>query len=212
MQSSAPARCTRCQAPLSSPLICTACRTLHTPDDFDYFELFGVPRKYEMDAGRLTAAFRAVARQIHPDRFAAASEESRTLATQLTARINEAYALLSDPVARANYLLELAGGPSAIEVRDVPGTLLMEIMELRERIEEARAAGDHEAMTAIRSSVLEQKQQTLDAIAARADALATADEARKKEFRKLLNAMRYFENLMDELAVDPLATTGTPAS
>lgn len=208
MQTSAHAQCTHCHAPLSNPLVCSACRELQAPKEVNYFELFGLAPSYQFDTGKLMTSFRAIARQIHPDRFAGAAEDSRNQATHFTALVNEAYSALNDPVLRANYLLDLAGGPSAIEIRDVPGALLMEVMELREQIEEAKSSGDQSAFESMRNNVLEQKQQALDEIASRADKLASADENQKKEFRKLLNAMRYYENLLDELAVDPLAASG----
>lgn len=208
MQTPAQAQCTHCHASLSNPLVCSACRELQAPKEVNYFELFGLAPSYQIDAGKLTASFRAITRQIHPDRFGGASEDSRNQATHLTALVNEAYSALNDPVLRANYLLELAGGPSAIEVRDVPGTLLMEVMELREQIEEAKLSGDQSAFDSMRDRVMGQKQQALDEIASRAETLPTTDENQKREFRKLLNAMRYYENLLDELAVDPLAASG----
>jgi molecular chaperone HscB len=75
----------------------------------DYFALFGLPRRYRFDSAQLDAAYRALQRGIHPDRYASAGEAERRLALQSSARVNEAYRALKDPVDRAQYLLSLHG-------------------------------------------------------------------------------------------------------
>src|SRR5213075_2858641 len=54
-------------------------------------------------------AYRALQREMHPDRYAAGDEVERRLALQSSARVNEAYRALKDPVGRAQYLLSLRG-------------------------------------------------------------------------------------------------------
>lgn len=189
-----------------SPLVCATCHTLFSsPEGTDYYDLLGIERCYNIDESLLTTAYRALARNIHPDRFAGQGENVGRLATHLSATLNEAMAVLKDPLRRANYLLERAGGPSAIEVREVPGDLLTEVMMLREQIDEARAAGDGATLARVRASLLDRRTQALARVASLADALATADAAAKRDYRKLLNSIRYFDNLLAQLPVDPLA-------
>ena len=44
-------------------------------------------------------------RDLHPDRFAQSGEKAVELARELSGRVNEAYAVLSDPLKRADYLV-----------------------------------------------------------------------------------------------------------
>ena len=75
----------------------------------DHFSLFGLPARFDLDAQALENAWRAVAAQVHPDRYATASPAERRVAMQWAARANEAYRVLRDPLLRARYLCEQAG-------------------------------------------------------------------------------------------------------
>ena len=109
----------------------------------DYFALFGLPPCYRFDAARLDAAYRALQTQVHPDRFADAGESERRLALQSSARVNEAYRALKDPVGRAQYLLSLHGVDATSETDSaLPIDFLERQLERREAVEEARMAGD----------------------------------------------------------------------
>jgi molecular chaperone HscB len=154
----------------------------------------------------LVASFRAIAKNVHPDRFTNEPREVRNLATNLTAELNQAVRVLHDPVRRADYMLERAGGPSAGQVRDVPGNFLAEVMMLREEIDDARTAADAATLERHQSGLNARREDALRRIADVADRLATASDNEKMEFRKLLNAIKYFDNLLAELAVDPLET------
>ena len=155
----------------------------------------------------MAAAVRAISRKIHPDHFADQPPEVRKLATRLSAEVNQALSVLKDPVQRAAYMLELAGGPSAADVRDVPSNLLAEVMALREQIDEARSSQDAEPVEQIRSSLQARRAQALEQIASRADRLAEHNDEEKREFRRLLNSLKYFDNLLEQVADDPLART-----
>ena len=107
----------------------------------NHFDLFGMPRALELDAARLEERYRALQRELHPDRHAAAGARERALAAQAAARVNEAYRALSDRHRRAAYLLELRGeapDPERDAVDDPE--FLMRQMELREQLEELAGA------------------------------------------------------------------------
>jgi molecular chaperone HscB len=75
----------------------------------DYFALFGLPLGFTLDLGALEAGWKRLQRVVHPDRFARADDAQKRLALQWSTRINEAYAVLKDPVQRAAYLCGLFG-------------------------------------------------------------------------------------------------------
>ena len=109
----------------------------------DYFALFGLPRRYRFDGAQLDAAYRELQRGVHPDRHAAAGETERRLALQSSARVNEAYRALKDPVRRAQYLLSLQG----IDALDETDTalqpdFLQQQLARREEIADAHAGRD----------------------------------------------------------------------
>lgn len=108
----------------------------------DYFALFGLAPRYRFDPEQLERAYRALQREIHPDRHAAGDEAQRRLALQSSARVNEAYRALKDPVARAQYLLSLRGIDALAETHTaLPAEFLERELERREAVADARTAG-----------------------------------------------------------------------
>ncbi|MCL2524101.1 MAG: Fe-S protein assembly co-chaperone HscB [Betaproteobacteria bacterium] len=110
----------------------------------DFFSLFELPRAFRLSVAELDSRFRDVQAQVHPDRFANAPESERRLSMQWATRANEAYQTLKKPLARGRYLLELNGHDVEAENNTaMPADFLLEQMEWREAVMEARAGGDH---------------------------------------------------------------------
>jgi len=109
----------------------------------NHFELFGLPVAFDIDLGHLDQAYRQLQAEVHPDRFAAASESERRQSLQWATHANEAYQTLKNPMSRARYLLKLKGIDTQEESNTaMPTEFLMRQMEWREAIEEAQAAAD----------------------------------------------------------------------
>jgi len=116
------------------------------PMDFatDFFSLFALPRVFRLPAAEVDRQYVALQSEVHPDRFAGADEVDKRLAMQWSTRVNEAYQTLKKPLARAKYLLHLAAHDVADENNTLmPADFLIEQLEWREALAEARAAGDH---------------------------------------------------------------------
>jgi molecular chaperone HscB len=115
----------------------------------NYFQLFSLPVDYVVDASALAENYRELQRVVHPDRFASASEQERRLSMQGATLINEAFQTLKDPMLRAKYLLSLHGvewGDGKDNTQDME--FLMEQMELREQLAEAKDQSDPFAVVA----------------------------------------------------------------
>ena len=110
----------------------------------DFFSLFELPRTFRLNLSELDSRYRDVQAQVHPDRFAHATETERRLSMQWATHANEAYATLKKPLERAKYLLHLTGHDIQAESNTaMPADFLMEQMEWREAVMEAREGGDH---------------------------------------------------------------------
>lgn len=124
----------------------------------DHFSLFGLPARFDLDAQALESAWRTVAAQVHPDRFATASPAERRVAMQWAARANEAYRQLRDPLLRARYLCEQAGVDLQTESNTSMDTaFLMQQMTWREMMDDAR--DDASVLAALRTELEEARQQ-----------------------------------------------------
>src|SRR5579885_1509475 len=107
-----------------------------------HFEVLGLPRRFHVTAQALEERYHAAAREHHPDRHTRAADARRVSSALRTAQLTEAYRTLRDPVKRAEYLVGLEGIAISDEKsgHKVAPAFLMEILELREQLEEARAA------------------------------------------------------------------------
>ena len=128
--------------------------------DSDDFELFDLPRRFELDPVALDARWRELQAEVHPDRFVSEGSASQRLAMQWAVRVNEAYRRLKDPLLRATTLCRLGG----VEVNAdsnvaLPTSFLVEQMEWREALDEADSV---DAVRALEATVADRRRADLD--------------------------------------------------
>ena len=116
--------------------------------------MFGLPERFRFDLATLDRAYQELQSEVHPDRYADAAEAKQRLALQASARVNEAYRALKDPVARAQYLLALHG-VDALDETDtkLPIEFLERQLERREAASDAMDAGDISALERVLDEV-----------------------------------------------------------
>jgi molecular chaperone HscB len=137
----------------------------------NHFELFQLPARFDVDMAALDAAYREVQGRVHPDRFVNALDADKRVAMQWATRANDAYQTLKNPQKRAQYLCELNGVDLQTESNTaMPMAFLMQQMEWREALGDARAARDADALDALdkdvrmeRTALLAQVGKQLDA-------------------------------------------------
>ena len=132
--------CWSCKGPVeASALFCDTCNAIQAPGQLDHFKRFGLERSFVVDIDAVEAAYLKQQQKLHPDRFASKSGREQALSSQQAASLNEAFETLKNPVARAHYMLRLAGvepeGGGGHTVNDPE--LLMEAMEMREALDDA---------------------------------------------------------------------------
>jgi len=109
----------------------------------NYFELFGLPPSFSIALATFETNFRKIQSASHPDRFVTGTAAEKLSAMQLATLANEAYQTLKSPANRAKYLLELQGITAISETNTaMPTDFLMQQMEWREALEDAKAAKD----------------------------------------------------------------------
>ena len=120
----------------------------------NHFDLFQMPARFAIDTAQLDAAYRELQGRVHPDKFAAASDPEKRVAMQWATRANEAYKTLKSPLRRAAYLCELHGIDLGIESNTaMPPAFLMQQMEWREALDEARSTRDMAQLEALEQSL-----------------------------------------------------------
>jgi len=122
--------------------------------DENHFQIFGVPAQFDVDLAALEERYRELQREVHPDRFAGATQAEQRVSMQLATRVNEAYQTLKSPLRRAAYLLGLAGVDPQLETNTaMPPEFLAEQLERREGLAAAAAAGDWQRLIALSSDL-----------------------------------------------------------
>ncbi len=121
----------------------------------NYFEVFSLPTKLQIDTAALEKQFYVLSRKLHPDRFASRPVAEQEAALAESSQLNDAYRTLKDPVLRTQYLLKLEGveleeqskaatdaarATGGQKKQIVPPELLEEVFELNMQLQEMRAA------------------------------------------------------------------------
>lgn len=121
----------------------------------NYFEVFSLPAKLQIDTAALERQFYTLSRKLHPDRFASRPVVEQEAALAESSQLNDAYRTLKDPVLRTQYLLKLEGveleeqskaatdaarATGSQKKQIVPPELLEEVFELNMQLQEMRAA------------------------------------------------------------------------
>jgi len=162
----------------------------------NHFALFDLPARFRVEAEALDAAWRRLQSGVHPDRYAHGTDAERRLALQASARVNEAYRTLREPVTRAEYLLTLQG----LDPRDETDTRLpLDFLErqLARREQAADAVDEQDARTL--QSVIDEVHT--EARALEASLAVTLDErSAYAEARTAVRELRFLHKIAEDLA------------
>ncbi len=144
-----PVACWSCSvAKTPETLFCQHCSKIQPPLEGDFYSVFNLERKLNLDLAALEREFHRLTRKLHPDNFARATETEQAWSLADTAMVNDAYRTLKDPIRRTEYLLMLEGaqigeehsGKNRVDPSRVPADLLEEVFDLNMQLEEMRAA------------------------------------------------------------------------
>ncbi|KAL1196934.1 Iron-sulfur cluster co-chaperone -like protein [Cardamine amara subsp. amara] len=175
----------------SAFLFCDSCRSIQPVDDsVDYFQIFGLEKKYEIDPRSLEGKYKDWQKKLHPDLVHNKSQKERDYAAEQSAKVTEACRTLTKRLSRAMYIMKLNGINVNEEETITDPTLLMEIMELREGIAEAE---DSKALNQIRSQVQEKLKQWSDSF------VEAFESQRFYEAVKCIQRMTYYERACEEI-------------
>ena len=125
-----------------------------------YFTLFQLEPQFDIDTDSLEQNYRTLAARFHPDRFASASAFEQKQAVMMSSTVNDAYRTLKNPTDRAAYLLRQQGiDADAPEHTSFAPEFLMQQMEWRETLAEARGGQDQTALPALDKEISGAQQE-----------------------------------------------------
>ena len=157
----------------------------------NYFELFGLAPRFAIDVEALERTYRELQSRVHPDRYAHLADTEKRLSMQWATRVNEAFQTLRKPLPRARYLLELRGHDVAHESNTAMSpAFLMDQMEWREAVEEARSGANCDELEALRHRLMAHADEVMAEAATALDDtgenVAAADAVRRLMFLEKL--------------------------
>lgn len=137
----------------------------------NHFDLFQLPAQFALDLNALDSAYREVQGKVHPDRYINASSAEKRVAMQWATRANEAYQTLKNPQKRAQYLCELNGVDLQVESNTaMPLSFLMQQMEWREELGDARAGKNADALDVLDRQLRGERKSLLAQVGVQLDA------------------------------------------
>ncbi|MGN6108612.1 MAG: iron-sulfur cluster co-chaperone HscB C-terminal domain-containing protein [Kofleriaceae bacterium] len=167
----------------------------------DAFALLGLPPRYDVDPAQLEGAFFERSRELHPDRFATAPVAERVAALSRARALNDAYKLLRRDASRAEYLLAQAGITIGDNERIDPA-LVMELLEEREVLADARAANDLATVERLSGSMRERRRgaraRVKEKLGAAEQLTGEPRRAQLGEIKRQLILLRYVERYLEE--------------
>ncbi|XAR69849.1 hypothetical protein NMG60_11001588 [Bertholletia excelsa] len=186
-------RCWNCGAMAQTLtfLVCGDCRSVQPVDPaVDYFQMFGLEKKYEIEDKNLEGTYKDWQKKLHPDLVHSKSEKEKEYAAEQSARVIDAYRTLGNPLSRAIYILKLEGVEVDEEKTISDPELLAEMMEWREAVEEA---ADSHALSRIQSQIKEK-------LAAWSKSFAQAFQSQSyEEAQTCIQRMTYYNRVNEEI-------------
>ena len=164
---------------------------VESPSSSNFFELLGLPARFDLDPSQIERAFFDRSKELHADRFASAPAAERVAALSRSRALNDAYQTLKKPVGRAEYLLQRAGVTIGDNERLDP-EMIMRVLELREELAQARAAKDLATVERLQGQMKQRRDQALHELG---ELFAADDTVGAK---RVLIALRYIDRYLEE--------------
>jgi molecular chaperone HscB len=163
----------------------------------DPFETMGVDPRFDLDLDKLAERHRDLSRALHPDRYAGVPAAERRMALGRAIEVNDAYRVLKDPVRRAEALLRRAGVSVGETAEPKPSqALLMDMMERREELADARRAKDLQAVNKLAMVVRDRERDVLSSLGQ----TLGADGSAVTQALPFLGELRYLRRFLDEVS------------
>lgn len=159
-----------------------------------HYALFDLKPGFVIDPEQLANRYRELARSVHPDRFADASEQEQRQALERSANLNEAYQTLKSAPRRARYLLTLQGNEVPLEVTVHDPDFLLQQMALREELEDLQDDADVAGVAVFKKRLKTAQDALNDSFAACWD-----DAAQREQAERLMRRMQFLDKLSQEV-------------
>jgi molecular chaperone HscB len=166
----------------------------------DPFATLGIERTFDLDLAALEKTHRELSRALHPDKHAAGGATERRYALSKAVEVNEAWRIVKDPIRRAEALFRLAGVAVGETNEPKPSAdLLMDMMEQREALAEARAKRDETAVKEL-AEAIEARERVTEKALSNGFRVAKGDRDELQHLVPRLGELRFYRRFLDEVS------------
>lgn len=164
----------------------------------DPFATLGIAPSFDIDLAAVEKTHRELSRALHPDRYVGEGASGRRAALERAVAVNEAWRIVRDPIRRAEALLALRGVTVAEESEPKASPeFLMDMLEQREALSEARARRD---LGAVRAMAVEFAARSRRVEGELSRGFASGAPTALAALRGRLGELRYCRRLLDEVS------------
>ncbi|POY37864.1 Fe-S protein assembly co-chaperone HscB [Solitalea longa] len=146
----------------------------------NYFQFYDIPVSFHPDENLLKKKFYALSKEYHPDFYVNESEEKQNEVLELSTQNNNAFKVLSHPVKRLEYILELNNLIQEGEKHQLPQAFLMEMMDINEMLMELEFNEDEQQIAEIKEQVRSLDQVLTEELKELTNGFETLSEEERK--------------------------------
>lgn len=174
-----------------SELFCNECKIIQEPENAqNYFKLLQIDETFDLNSKELQNKYRKMQTLLHPDKFSNRSIEEKRISEDYSSLVNKAYDILQSPLKRAVHLLNLKGETIQENERIDDKDLLMEIMELNERVEQVSTPEELKNLNKENNLALKHLNDKLS---------ENFKQNNLLEVKKLIIKMRYYDSVSSHI-------------
>lgn len=161
-----------------------------------YFEFYDLPQSFSVDEAQLKRKFYALSKQYHPDFHANESQAKQDEILELSTINNKAYKVLSDPLKRIEYVLELHDLIAEGDKYTLPQEFLMDMMDVNEALMDMEFDPDPSRLMTITSEIDQLEASLFDELKALTDKFDTDSDADRRELLVQIRDIWYREKYL----------------
>jgi len=175
----------------------------------DAFATLGIAPAFDIDLAAVEKVHRELSRALHPDKYIGASPSERRAALTKAVEVNEAWRVVRDPLKRADALLSLLAsrlaalhGVSASEegAPRADPEFLMDMLEQREALSDAKAAKDLDAVRRLASAIEARVRGVEQVLSAGFKVGTSASAADLSGLALKVGELKFYRRFLDEVS------------
>ncbi len=161
-----------------------------------YFEFYDLPLAFSIDEAQLKKKFYALSKEYHPDFHANEPQDKQDEILELSTINNKAYKVLSDPLKRIEYILELHDLIAEGDKYTLPQDFLMDMMDVNEALMDMEYDPDPSRLMTISSEVDQLEASLFDELKKLTDEFDAISGSGRKEILIKIRDIWYREKYL----------------